>query len=251
MFLDKFEFAKGYKIHKCKTLAEYRTAIEALPLNDTPEAFGLHPNANITYQTNTADEILSTIVSIQPKDSSSGVGETREAVVYRLCDDMLQKLPDDYVPHEVKAALIKMDILQPLNIFLKQEVDRMQKVITNVRNTLKDLKLAIDGTIIMNEKLRDALDNMYDARVPLFWRKYVSSPFGAFEKKRKSCKFSNCFRISWESATLGFWFTDLLDRNAQFSSWLFQGKPNCFWLTGFFNPQVGRFGQRNRTFAST
>jgi dynein heavy chain len=175
MFLDKFEFAKGYKIHKCKTLGEYRTAIEALPLNDTPEAFGLHPNANITYQTNTADEILSTIMSIQPKDSSSGMGETRESVVYRLCDDMLQKLPDDYIPHEVKAALIKMDILQPLNIFLKQEVDRMQKVITNVRNTLKDLKLAIDGTIIMNEKLRDALDNMYDARVPLFWRKYVLS----------------------------------------------------------------------------
>jgi dynein heavy chain len=64
-----------------------------------------------------------------------------------------------------------MDILQPLNIFLKQEVDRMQRVITSVRNTLKDLKLAIDGTIIMNENLRDALDNMFDARVPAFWRK--------------------------------------------------------------------------------
>ena len=84
---------------------------------------------------------------------------------------MLDKLPEDYIPHEVKSALIKMDILQPLNIFLKQEVDRMQKVITSVRNTLKDLKLAIDGTIIMNENLRDALDNMFDARVPAYWRK--------------------------------------------------------------------------------
>lgn len=143
-----------------------------MPFNDSPEAFGLHSNADITYQTNTSDEILSTIVSIQPKDSGGGTGETRESVVYRFCDDMLEKLPPDYVPHEVKAALIKMDILQPMNIFLRQEVDRMQRVITTVRTTLKDLKLAIDGTIIMNENLRDALDNMFDARVPDFWKRF-------------------------------------------------------------------------------
>ena len=118
MFLDKFEFAKGYKIPKCKLLLEYRNVIETLPLNDSPEAFGLHPNADITYQTNTSDEILSTIVSIQPKDSGGGTGETRESVVYRTCDDMLEKLPPDYIPHEVRAALVKMDILQPMNIFL-------------------------------------------------------------------------------------------------------------------------------------
>ena len=47
----------------------------------------------------------------------------------------------------------------------------MQRVISLVRNTLVDLKLAIDGTIIMSENLRDALDNMFDARVPNNWRK--------------------------------------------------------------------------------
>lgn len=171
MFSDKFEFAKGYRIPKCKLLGEYRLFIETLPMNDSPEAFGLHPNADITYQTNTAADILSTIVSIQPKDAGGGGGETRESVVYKLCDDMLEKLPEDYIPHEVRAALAKADALQPMNIFLKQEVDRMQKVISTVRTTLKDLKLAIDGTIIMNENLRDALDNMFDARVPAFWKK--------------------------------------------------------------------------------
>ena len=44
-----------------------------------------------------------------------------------------------------------MGILQPLIIFLRQEIDRMQRVIMVVRNTLTDLQLAIDGTIIMNE----------------------------------------------------------------------------------------------------
>ena len=71
----------------------------------------------------------------------------------------------------MKERLRKMGQLHPLNIFLRQEIDRMQRVITLVRVTLMDLKLAIDGTIIMSENLRDALDNMFDARVPNNWRK--------------------------------------------------------------------------------
>jgi dynein heavy chain len=71
----------------------------------------------------------------------------------------------------VKDRLKKMGLLQPLNIFLRQEIDRMQRVISIVRTTLSDLKLAIDGTIIMSENLRDALDNMFDARVPNTWKK--------------------------------------------------------------------------------
>ena len=48
-----------------------------------------------------AKEVLDTIMSIQPKDSSGGTGETRESLVYKIADDMLSKLPPDYNPHEV------------------------------------------------------------------------------------------------------------------------------------------------------
>ncbi|XP_067868157.1 dynein axonemal heavy chain 5 isoform X2 [Heterodontus francisci] len=224
MFTDKFCFYKDYIIPQGKTVQDILHYIESLPLVDSPEVFGLHSNADITYQTNMANETLNTIVNIQPKDSGGGEGETRESTVQRLANEMLEKLPPDYIPHEVKARLQKMGAIQPMNIFLRQEIDRMQRVLARVRSTLTDLKLAIDGTIIMSEDLRDALDNMYDARIPKMW-----------------------FKISWESATLGFWFTELLERNQQFQTWIFDGRPNQFWMTGFFNPQGFLTAMRQET----
>ncbi|CAG0887043.1 unnamed protein product [Darwinula stevensoni] len=214
LFAPDFNFYPGYTIPRCKTPMGYLECISSLPSYDSPEVFGLHSNADITYQINTAKSILDMILNIQPKEGSSLGGETREAVVYRLADDMLSKLPQEYVSFEVKEAIQRMGGLLPMNIFLRQEVDRMKRVVQVVRVTLTDLKLAIDGTIIMNQLLRESLDAMYDARVPEAWKK-----------------------ISWESATLGFWFTELIERDVQFRRWCFQGRPHCFWMTGMFNPQ--------------
>jgi len=158
---------------------------------------------------------LDEILNIQPKESGGGKpGETREAVVYKLADDMLRKLPKDYAPHEVKEAMVRLGGPLPMNIFLRQEIARMQKILTLVRDTLTDLKLAIEGTIIMSENLKASLDSMYDARVPENWKK-----------------------LSWLSTTLGFWYTELLERDGQFKRWCYHGRPKVFWITGFFNPQ--------------
>lgn len=47
----------------------------------------------------------------------------------------------------------------------------MQRVIKMVHTNLVDLKLAIEGTIVMSEYLRESLDAMYDARIPSKWQK--------------------------------------------------------------------------------
>uniref|UniRef100_A0A8B9QGF0 Uncharacterized protein n=1 Tax=Apteryx owenii TaxID=8824 RepID=A0A8B9QGF0_APTOW len=194
MFSEKFCFYNGYVIPKGKTIEDYLQYIEQLPMVDTPEVFGLHPNADITYQTNMANKTLSTIVSIQPKDGSTGGGETREAMVQRLADEMLEKLPPDYIPHKVYAT-----VDEAFFVVVVQECSFISNLIY-------------------------ALDNMYDAQIPKLW-----------------------FRISWESATLGFWFTELLERNQQFSSWLLDGRPNQFWMTGLFNPQGFLTAMRQET----
>ncbi|XP_052892579.1 dynein axonemal heavy chain 8 [Anopheles moucheti] len=214
MFEETFRFFREYRIMRFKTVEEYLEAIDNMPLVDPPQVYGLHSNADITYQSNTTKEILDTILSIQPKESSGGGGETREVTVARMVHDMLGKVPPPYDPYAVKERLRIMGHQESMNIFLRQEIDRIQRILLLVRQTLDDLLLAIDGVIIMNEQLRDALDNIYDARVPTVWK-----------------------RGSWTSASLGFWFTELIERNTQFHSWCFRKRPNMFWMTGFFNPQ--------------
>lgn len=53
-----------YTIPNGQDITAFRNAIEKLPLNDTPELFGLHPNADITYRTKQSQQVLSTILGM-------------------------------------------------------------------------------------------------------------------------------------------------------------------------------------------
>ena len=61
----------------------YMNYIRTLPINDTPEIFGLHENANITFAQNETFSLLNGILQLQPK-SSSGSGRSREDVSNQL-----------------------------------------------------------------------------------------------------------------------------------------------------------------------
>ncbi|XP_046868830.1 dynein axonemal heavy chain 8-like [Drosophila willistoni] len=127
---------------------------------------------------------------------------------------MLVETPAPFDLFDVKQHLIAMGASSAMNIFLRQEIDRMQKIIKLVRTTFKDILLAVEGTIIMSETLRDAVDNIFMARIPTVFK-----------------------RGSWVSSSLGFWFTELNERHTQFYNWCFGSRPVVFWMSGFFNPQ--------------
>ena len=62
----------------------YMVFIRACPINDTPDMFGLHDNANITFAINETDSLLNGILLLQPK-SSKGAGSSREEVSGCVC----------------------------------------------------------------------------------------------------------------------------------------------------------------------
>ena len=62
----------------------YNQYIDSLPLLDDPEVFGMHENANITYQSQESDKILQTIISIQPIKSSGASGKSPDEIVKEL-----------------------------------------------------------------------------------------------------------------------------------------------------------------------
>jgi dynein heavy chain len=210
----KFYPLPGYTVPQGLELAVFKNHIENMPPVDNPEIFGLHMNADLTYRMQQTQELTLTIMETQPKQAGAGGGKTREEIVNDMAGDMLGKMPKDFNLLEVREYIAKQGATNPLNIFLRQECERFRNISLTTRNTLKDLQLAIAGTIALNSNLINALDALFDALVPASWLK-----------------------ISWASPTLGLWFAGLLARDEQLQKWVFQGRPKTFWLTGWFNAQ--------------
>lgn len=124
--------------------------IEKMPGNDTPAIFGLHPNADLSFRLLESSLMINTLLDIQPKDAGGGgSGKSREEEVKdKLQKELMPMLPPDYVELEVKEKLKvtkgpkglgepgKYDFMVPLNIFLKQEIDRFTMILTIVKTTM-------------------------------------------------------------------------------------------------------------------
>ena len=67
-------------------------AIEELPGQESPEIFGLHPNADLTFRTLQVQAAVQIIMDTQPKGTGGGGGLSREEIVDRICEDLLSKV---------------------------------------------------------------------------------------------------------------------------------------------------------------
>ncbi|KAJ8600462.1 hypothetical protein CTAYLR_001460 [Chrysophaeum taylorii] len=210
-----------YIIPKATEMQPYRAHIESFPEIDSPEVFGLHPNAELTFRIKEVNALISTLAETQPKGGGGGGGgESREDIVQAKAQELLDRLPSDYNEDEYKAKINKLGGLSvPLNIFLFQEIQRLQAVIAKVRFQLTQLQLAIRGEVVMTAELQEALDKIADACAPNAWIYTLTGD-----------------EFSWILPALGLWFSSLIARDDQLRTWLNSGRPLCYWLTGFFNP---------------
>jgi len=236
-FMPIVGIEKQYTIPDAQEHIKFLEEIEQLPGKDTPEIFGLHKNADLTFRLKESSEMLNTLLDTQPKDASSGSGLSKEdQVKEKIEKDLLPMLPHDFnfieIDDKLKTlkggnkAVVDNDPkkmnLMPLNIFLKQELERFAKILTIVRSMLVNMVDAIEGSTIMTPEIVEAINQIYDFRVPYKWQ---YDPTGA--------------EISWMTPSLGGWIKGLGDRHHQLYNWIYkpEGRPQSFWLTGFFNPQ--------------
>jgi dynein heavy chain len=160
-----------YKIPNYIESEDFMAYIQKFPDIDPPEILGLHPNADLTFRFKEVTQLLDTIVETQPKQSSgSSGGKTREDTVYEKCEELIQTIPADYIEDDYEEKINAMGSFSvPLNIFLYQEVQRLQVAIAKVKSTLQIIMQAIRGEVVVTAEVMESINAVFDARVPKLW----------------------------------------------------------------------------------
>merc|ERR1711988_1680777 len=94
-----------YTIPKGPEIKEYRDYIATFPEIDSPEIFGLHPNADLTFRLKEATGLLNTLGETQPKGGGGSGGVSREDVVMAKASELIERLPEDYIEDDYKAKI--------------------------------------------------------------------------------------------------------------------------------------------------
>ncbi|XP_054992649.1 dynein axonemal heavy chain 1 [Sorex araneus] len=203
-----------HQIQPTYDLNGYLSYIKGLPLNDMPEIFGLHDNANITFAQNETFALFGAIIQLQPKSSSVG-SQDQEEVVQDVAQNILLKIPE---PINLQFVMAKYPVLyeESMNTVLVQEVIRYNRLLQVISQSLQDLLKALKGLVVMSLELELMAASLYNNSVPELWK----------AKAYPSLK------------PLSSWVMDLLQRLDFLNSWIQGGIPAVFWISGFFFPQA-------------
>jgi len=203
---------------------DYVRYVQSFPEEDSPEIFGLHPNADLTFRINSALNLLDIFGETQPKEFfANGDGpSTFESSVKDRCAELLASMPSDFSMGEVRQSIEKRGgMSEPLNIFLFQEVQILHQILDKVRSDLVHIQQAIEGDVVLTSELHHAMLDINTGKVPHFWTWTASGD-----------------EFSWISGSISRWFESLSQRFQQFYNWLHSGRPHSFWFPGFKNPNA-------------
>jgi dynein heavy chain len=171
-------------------------------LDEDPEVFGLHTNANIAFELKTVGYFMDTVLIIQPRASGGKAVKTPEEIVTDLANAMAAEMPENMdlgKAHESTFALTEDGVDNSLGVFVKQEIQRFNRLLSVIKSTLRDLVRAIAGTVVMSMDLEKMFGKFLDGKVPDNWTG-VGYP---------------CLK------PLGSWMKDLLKRIQFISGWLY------------------------------
>merc|ERR1712127_300220 len=137
----------------------YIDYIDGLPMHDAPELFGLHENADISYQKAESAVMIETVLSIQQRMATAAGGMTTDEIVLLKSRQLLEVLPEQLLLSDGKKEQFKMvnGLYPSLTTVLIQELEKFNLMLKVMRSSLVDIEKAIHGFIAMSA----TLDGMY------------------------------------------------------------------------------------------
>ncbi|KAJ3111652.1 Dynein heavy chain 6, axonemal [Phlyctochytrium bullatum] len=168
-------------------LSSYRSYIDSLPFAEEPSIFGMHENANISYQIQESRRLVKTILDVQPRLISSTSGVSPDETVALIATSILESWPEVltidlssiYDPSSVRdektkavlQSLFKKDedgrMLNSLSTVLSQETVRFNKLLTVVKTSLEGLLKALKGLVVMSSELEMVFKSLLNNEVEL------------------------------------------------------------------------------------
>lgn len=211
---DRYCFSnlKEYPVPKDGTYREHEEFInETIPLNSTPEVFGLNDNADITYANSETNSLFATALLTLPRTVSAKAGASTEDQVRERAIEFLKKLPEKFDVDDVRMRHPNK-LEESLNSVLHQELMRFNNLLGIVKSSLKNLKDAIDGNAVMTNEIETMLQSVYDNKTP-----------------EKIAKVSYPSMMPFSS-----WINDFLKKIEFLQNWIDNGIPTTFWISAFY-----------------
>lgn len=130
---------------------DYIKQIQGIPLNPSPEVFGLHMNAGITRDLELANNFFQSMMLIQ---GTVTVGDTtkQDEMLLNMKNDIYDRLPELF---DIEEAQKHYPILymESMNTVLIQELERYNILLNEIRESLNMLEKAVKGLIVLTPAL--------------------------------------------------------------------------------------------------